>query len=68
MSWFFDGVPYLLAVGTILLGALEIKKDWNDYQTSKLRIVVASAFIVVAVGDAFLVRDWSMTRSSRLYC
>jgi hypothetical protein len=48
MSWFFDFVPYILAIGTILLGAFEIVKDWKEYKTSWLRISVFVVFIVVA--------------------
>ena len=48
MSRVFEVLPYILALGTIILGASEIIKDWNDYQTSKLKVAVASAFIIVA--------------------
>jgi hypothetical protein len=48
MPWLFSAVPYLLAIGTIALGAFEIIKDWNDYEESRLKIAVASVFIAVA--------------------
>jgi hypothetical protein len=48
MSWFFDVAPYVLACGAIALGAFEIIKDWKDYKDRRLRISVATVFIVVA--------------------
>jgi hypothetical protein len=33
MSWFFNVVPYILALGTISLGAFEIIKDWKEYRS-----------------------------------
>jgi hypothetical protein len=48
MSWSFAVIPYLLAIGTVALGAFEIIKDWSDYEESRLKIAVASVFIVVA--------------------
>jgi hypothetical protein len=51
ISWFFDLVPYILAVGAILLGAAEIIKDWADYKSKWLRMIVAAVFVVVALAS-----------------
>jgi hypothetical protein len=48
MFWLFDLVPYILAIGTILLGAFEIVKDWGEYRALWLRIAVSLVFMVVA--------------------
>jgi hypothetical protein len=49
MSSLFAAIPYLLAIGTIILGAFEIMKDWHDYRDSRLKMAVASVFIIVAI-------------------
>jgi hypothetical protein len=67
MSWFFDAVPYILAGGTILLGAFEIVKDWKEYKTSWLRMAVSVVFIVVAaLSIAALRHDNQLKRTAEL--
>jgi len=48
MSRIFEIVPYILALGTIALGAFEIAKNWKEYKSSWLRISVSVVFMVVA--------------------
>ena len=47
MLWLFDALPYLLAAGTIVLGALELINKWHEYKKPWLRISVGAAFVIV---------------------
>jgi hypothetical protein len=48
-GWFFVSVPYLLSLGSILLGLFEIIKDREDYEKARLNKPVAIIFVVVGV-------------------
>jgi hypothetical protein len=59
-GWFLASVPYLLAVGSILLGLFEIIKDREDYEKARLNKPVAIIFVVVGVLQIIsLLRDAS---------
>jgi hypothetical protein len=47
LDGFFASVPYLLSLGTILLGLFEIIKDREDYKKARLSRPVAIIFVVV---------------------
>jgi hypothetical protein len=49
LKWFFACVPYLVSIGTILLGLFEIIKDRDDYKKVRLSRPVAIIFVVVGV-------------------
>jgi hypothetical protein len=49
VDWFFASVPYLLSLGTILLGFFEIVKDREDYKKARLGRPVAIIFVVVGI-------------------
>jgi hypothetical protein len=52
MSWFLNSIPYVLAGLTILLGFLQVLKEWHEYdkkrRLKRLRITVLLAFIALA--------------------
>lgn len=47
LDGFFGSVPYLLSLGTILLGLFEIIKDREDYKKARLSRPVAVIFVIV---------------------
>jgi hypothetical protein len=49
MSRFFNAVPYVLAIGTIVLGFLQLVKEWGEYKDKRwLRIAVLVVLMVVS--------------------
>ncbi|HEX6505287.1 MAG TPA: hypothetical protein VF011_18740 [Terriglobales bacterium] len=49
MSWFFNVVPYALALGAIILGGVEIRKNWHEYKERWLKNTVATVFVIVGL-------------------
>jgi hypothetical protein len=65
MSWFYEIVPYILALGTIALGAFELKTHWKEYK--RLKNWVAGVFILVGVlSIASLYHDSQEKKETRI--
>jgi hypothetical protein len=64
MSRFFDAVPYILAVATIVLGFLQIIKEWEDYE-KKRRLRITILVVLIIVGALTLV-SLRLDESTRL--
>jgi len=62
VDWFFASVPYLLSLGTILLGLFEILKDREDYEKARLSRPVAIIFVVVGILQVVSLRREAMEK------
>jgi len=51
MRWLFTALPYVLAVGSIALGAFEVQKKLREYEKAWARISVAALFVLVGAGS-----------------
>jgi hypothetical protein len=49
MTILLGAIPYVLAILTIVLGFLQIAKEWGEYQKPRLRITVLSVLVAVAI-------------------
>jgi hypothetical protein len=49
MSWVSGIVPYLVIVGTIVLGLFTLLKEWEEYKSPRLRIAVGCGLIILGV-------------------
>jgi hypothetical protein len=49
MSWFSGTVPYLVIVGTIVLGLFTLLKEWEDYKNPRLRTAVGCGLIILGI-------------------
>jgi hypothetical protein len=58
MSFILSTIPYILALGAILLGVATIRKEWEEYKDRRLRMVVLFLLIILGVLSLFqLYRD-----------